>query len=203
MDSPYNTWADLKHHITYKFLGLCFLLGAITGSTGDFVHIITQTDRYPHDGPFPFLPFLPVKMPVWVPFLFGSAVVVMGVTHKLFSLSYQPRMVHHRLFVTFAPAVFLGFYALSGFIHAGTGGWQDVWLCLSAIAFWWFADRTKTGALLAFVCAAGGTLFEIFLVSIHGFSYYPQHSNLFGVPSWLPWLYVDASIAVSLVVRWL
>ena len=178
-------------------------MGAVTGTAGDFVHAITHTDTYPHNGPFPFLPFLPVEMPVWVPFLFGAAVVLMGVTHKLFSPAFKPRLANNKQVATLAPLVFVTLYALSGILHAGTGGLQDAWLALAAILFWWIVDRTPVGAMLALLIAVCGTLFEIFLVAVHGFNYYPEHSNLLGVPSWLPWLYMAASISVSLVVRWI
>jgi hypothetical protein len=203
MNTGYNPIEELKRQLNIKFLLFCFTLGAISGSIGDYVHVVTKTDGYPHDGPFPFLPFLNVEMPIWVPFLFGGAVLVMGISHKLFSMQYKPRLVSNKTIVTFAPFLFITIYALSGIIHAGTGGWQDVWLATAAILFWWLFDRTIIGAGLALLTAIGGTLFEIFLVSVHGFFYYPEHSNLFGVPSWLPWLYVVASITVSLVVRWI
>ena len=112
-------------------------------------------------------------------------------------------MARNQMAGTLAPLIFLVVYALSGVIQAGTGGLQDVWLATVAILFWWITDRTRIGAMLALLTAVGGTIFEIFLVSIHAFSYYPQHANLMGVPSWLPWLYVVASVAISLVVRWI
>jgi hypothetical protein len=202
MKSGYNPIDVAKSQINWRFLMLCFVLGALCGTTGDFVHVITQTDRYPHNGLFPFLPLLPVEMPVWVPFLFGGAVMLMGVAHKLLSSAFRPRLAGNKMAATLAPFIFVMLYALSGEIHAGTGGLQDVWLALAAILYWWVADGTAVGAMLALLTAVGGTLFEIFLVSVNGFSYYPQHANLLGVPSWLPWLYVAASVTVSLVVRW-
>ncbi len=201
MNNPNTARKPLNAVWWVKFLLLSFIVGAIAGTTGDFVHVITHTDGYPAPGPFPFLPLLPVKMPVWVPFLFGSAVMLMAVSHKLAQTYYHPRMEGNKLVSFFAPFLFVLLYAMTGFLHTGTGSWEDVWLAISTLLVWWFMDRTSTGAGLAVANAIGGTLFEIFLVHVGGFFYYPEHSNLFGVPSWLPWLYVAASVCISLFVR--
>ena len=184
-----------------KFLLLSFVVGAIAGTTGDFVHVITRTDGYPANGPFPFLPFLPVKMPVWVPFLFGSAVMLMGAGHKMVQTLYHPRLAKNFMVSAWAPVVFVLLYAMTGFLHTGTGSWEDVWLAIVTFIIWWLMDRTFIGAGFALVNAVYGTCFEIFLVHVGGFFYYPEHSNLFGVPSWLPWLYMAASVCISLFVR--
>ncbi len=152
---------------------------------------------------FRFYRYFRLKCPFGCPFCLVAAFVLMGVTHKLFSVAFNPRFSHNKVIATLAPLIFVLIYALSGLIHAGTGGLQDVWLACAAILFWWIVDRTSVQAMLALLIAVSGTLFEIFLVSIHGFSYFPQYANLFGVPSWLPWLYASASISVSLVVRYI
>ena len=191
-----------KGKLTLRFVLISFIAGAIAGTTGDFVHVITKTDGYPAHGPFPFLPFLPVNMPIWVPLLFGTAVMLMAGTHKIVSPMFQPRLANRRQLALIAPFFFVFVYACTGFIQAGKG-WQDAWIATTAILLWWFADRTVTGALLALLNAVIGTFFEIFLVGIGGFFYYPEHSGLFGVPTWLPWLYMCASICISLFVRWI
>ncbi len=184
-----------------RFLTLSFVVGAIVGTTGDYCHVITNTDGYPKRGPFPFLPIPDVNMPVWVPFLFGTAVMLMATVHKLLAKAYHPRLEKHFVLAACAPLLFVTIYALSGFLQFGTGGWQDVWLAALAIFMWWAMDGTRLGAILAVTNAFFGTCFEIFLVSIGGFFYYKTHSNLMGVPSWLPWLYVIASVCISLFVR--
>jgi hypothetical protein len=189
------------HNISFNYLSTCFLIGAIICTTGDFVHVITKTDAYPADGPFPFLPFIPVKMPVWVPFLFGFAVVMLGIIQRMFSPAFKPRLADSPIVAIAAPFIFLVIYMLTGFIQAGTGGIQDVWLAAVVILFWLIADGTLTGLLLCLVAAVIGTSFEIFLVHIHGFYYLPEHANFFGVPSWLPWLYMAASASASLFTR--
>ena len=188
-----STWA--------KFLLLSFIVGAFAGTTGDFVHVITRTDGYPLNGPFPFLPLLPVSMPIWVPFRFGTAVMLMGATHKMVQNQYHPRLEKNFLVSALAPFLFVLVYAMTGFLHTGTGGWEDVWLATVTFLIWWFMDRTAIGAGWAILNAICGTCFEMFLVHVGGFFYYPEHANFFGVPSWLPWLYMAASVCISLFVR--
>jgi len=199
--------ADAQEPVTTKitpaFVLLSFIVGALAGTTGDFVHVITNTDGYPANGPFPFLPFLPVNMPVWVPFLFGSAVLLMAASYKLLANANTLRLQNNRTLTFIAPFLFVLIYALTGFVQGGTGSGQDAWLALVTLLLWWFADRSKLGVVLALLNAIGGTLFEMFLVHSGAFYYYPEHSNFFGVPSWLPWLYMIAGICISLLVRWI
>jgi hypothetical protein len=204
MNGPHTQYLDTgKIRISIKLLLISFVVGALVGTTGDFVHVTTKTDGYPVPGPFPFIPFLPVSMPVWVPFLFGSAVLLMAVTHKMCAGVYTPRMASNRNLAYASPVIFVLVYAMTGYIQAGDGSWQDIWLVVLTLAIWWWADRTFWGAAFAILNAICGTAFEIFLVHVHGFFYYPDHSNFFGVPSWLPWLYNIASICISLMVRWI
>jgi hypothetical protein len=183
-----------------RLLFLSFILGAIAGTTGDYVHVSTHVDGYPANGAFPFLP-LDERMPVWVPFLFGGAVMLMATMHKLLSKLYHPRLEKHFVLGSVAPLIFVTIYALTGVFQTGTGGWEDVWLAAVAILLWWIMDGTRTGAILALVIAFFGTCFEMFLVSSGAFFYFKEHSNMLGVPSWLPWLYMVASVCISLFVR--
>ncbi len=199
--APFYFWQALKKSFQPDFLLICFVLGAIAGTTGDFVHVYTGVDGYPADGPFPFLPFLPARMPIWVPMLFGSAVILMGTTHRTFQSTFKPRLADNKAAAYIAPLLFIANYAATGFIQAGVGGLQDVWVAAVAILFWFIADGTLTGALLALMVAVVGTAVEMTLVHIGAFYYLPGQFNFLGVPSWLPWLYVSASVAVSLFIR--
>ncbi|MDB5281466.1 MAG: hypothetical protein JWO06_541, partial [Bacteroidota bacterium] len=157
MNSARTTYLDTgKPKISLRFVLLSFVIGMAVGTTGDFVHVLTKTTGYPADGPFPFLPFLPVNLPIWVPIEFGLAVVLMAVNHKLLSHVYSPRLAGNRQLATAAPVLFLLIYALTGFIKAGTGGWQDVWIASVTILLWWIADRTALGALFAIIIGICG-----------------------------------------------
>lgn len=187
--------------ITFGFVILCFVLGAIIGTIGDFCHVFTEVDAYPANGPAPFLPLLPVLMPVWVPFLFGGALMMMGIVHRLLANTYRPAMGNNPDIAYAMPFLFTMLYGLTGFINLGTGGLQDVWIAAVAVLLWFAVDRSMIGAILALGNAIAGTMFEIMLVHAGGFYYLPEHANLMGVPSWLPWLYMSASICISLFVR--
>lgn len=189
--------------ISLRFILTAFVVGACVGTTGDFVHVYTKTTGYPANGPFPFLPLLPVLMPIWVPVEFGLAVVLMAVSHKLLSPLYTPRLAVNRTLATWAPVLFTGLYAMTGLIQLGVGGWQDAWIAAAFILLWWFFDRTVWGIIFAIIIGLIGSSFEIFLTGVGGFFYYPKNANFMGVASWLPWLYMSASICVSLFVRWL
>ena len=184
-----------------RFLFVSFIVGAIAGTSGDYVHVLTNTDGYPAKGSFPFLPLPDANLPVWVPFLFGTAVMLMAAVHKLLSNMYHPRLERHFVFGMCSPIIFVTIYILTGVLHSGTGSWEDVWLAAVTVLLWWAIDGTRIGAILAVVIAFFGTSFEILLVNSGAFFYFKEHSNMLGVPSWLPWLYMCASVCISLFVR--
>jgi hypothetical protein len=63
----------------------------------------------------------------------------------------------------------------------------------------WLVDRRPIGAMHALGAAIAGTGVEIALVQAGTFGYH--EGPLFGVPLWLPLLYVCASYAVATVAR--
>ena len=177
-------------------LNLCLLsfpLGALLGTLGDFFHVLAGADGYAN----PLLP-LPTGQPIWVPFLFGGATFSITLSHLL-THSLLPRKIpqRHWSFYLAGIAFFLALYAASGFLPLETGGMKDVVLWASCLAFWFLADRSWQGLATGISIALVGTSVEIFLTQIGAFFYYPSFNNLRGVPSWLPSLYVTASIAVG------
>jgi hypothetical protein len=56
-------------------------------------------------------------------------------------------------------------------------------------------ERGWQNLLLSFVTAITGTLIEMILVAAGAFIY--LHSDVFGVPYWLPCIYAIASLAVG------
>ena len=93
---------------------------------------------------------------------------------------------------------------LSGFLPWQTGHGRDLALALIAMVVWFVAERTPLGLALAVATAVLGTGVEWAMVAAGKFYYLPEHSNLTlaclggglkaGVPTWLPWLYVVASV---------
>jgi hypothetical protein len=179
-------------------LFIIFVLGGILGAIGDYTHVASQTDGYLH----PLLP-LPTGQPFWVPFLFGSATLGIALSHVRMDQVLGPK---NRPVVSWTSAsagalAFLALYAASGFFSLKTGADKDVFLWTCCLLFWWLADRTWQGVLLGLGTAAVGTCIEIGLTRIGAFYYFPEVNNLWGVPSWLPALYVTASFAVGNLAR--
>lgn len=173
-----------------RLILILFSVGAVIGPIGDFCHVITQTISYPTGYAFYFFN----TIPFWVPLLFGSATVCIGVSHplcdRLLSVRVRPGLRGAWPYV--APVFFLVSYSVSGLLPMA-----DIILAIAAISTWYGLDRTGEGLLLAVLTAMGGTLVEIFLVSQEIFSYLFEHAHFYGVPTWLPWLYAIASVTVG------
>lgn len=197
--------------ITPRSVLISFVGGAIAGTIGDFCHVWTATDGYPFFaaaiaattafvrflGTIPPIPFLPAAVPLWVPLLMGSAGVMLVHSQRLMGLGPDLKLGHKsELRALMGPIAFVALYALSGFMTLPAGGIKDVILALLVGLFWWTADRNLKSLGFAIVAAIAGTLFEIFIVQNGVFFYHPTHSNLMGVPSWLPTLYIMASLGV-------
>ena len=66
-----------------------------------------------------------------------------------------------------------------------------------ALVFWKVYDRTLGGLLFGIAVSIIGTSVEILLVH-EGFFFYGTHIHkLFGVASWLPWIYLSAAVAAT------
>ncbi len=182
---------------------ILFLIGAIMGPLGDWFHVISETTAYPPG----VYAFYFGKQPYWVPLLFGTAAVAIGLSHPqmdrwLGAPTSRPgsRGIDG---VILGIAAFLGIYAMSAFAPLETGSTLDSVLAVSALLLWWAADRTWQGLLLAVLTAAVGTAVEIYLVQQRAYVYLSPKDNFYGVGSWLPWLYVAASVAVGNLGRFL
>lgn len=204
---------------------LLFLSGAILGPIGDLCHVISQTTAYPKEiYSFYFFGLIPF----WVPFLFGSASLLIGISHPLADkllakIFKEPRLrpgeKNHWL-AYMGPLFFLGSYCLSGFMSqrgdAAPLIFPDIILAFLAILTWITLDRTWQGILTSVLTAVSGTAVEIFLVKAEVFSYqnyvaggavlgggalWVGDPHVWGVPMWLPWLYVIASITIGNVGR--
>ena len=182
---------------------ILFFIGFFLGPIGDYFHVLSQTTGYPQ-GVFDFY-WGPI--PFWVPFLFGSASIGVGLSHPWFDgfLGGPPVRPGARNAVIAWIGIFsfLGLYCLSGFLPGGAGGLSDGILALLAILIWALLDWTWQGILLGVLTAITGTALEITLVHLEIFSYLPPKNNLLGVASWLPWLYFAASVTLGNFGRYL
>ena len=174
---------------------ILFLSGALFGTLGDFIHVITETDGYPTG--VGLLPF--TGQPLWVPLLFGFASVGIGLIHPQLRSRFGPKNVRNEKAkdCLLANVIFLLLYAASGLLPFETGGIKDGVLALGAIGVWYRFDRTWLGVVLCAGTTAIGVGVEIFLTQYELFYYNPQTANFFGVPSWLPWLYSTAATSVG------
>jgi hypothetical protein len=184
--------------------GLALLfLGAVLGPLGDFCHVISGTDAYPNSSLF-IHPEL-IKMPFWVPPLFAGATLAVGFSHPFLDhfLGRTRQRLGARGIVPAALGAlsFLALYAISGFLPGTAGSANDLFIGAGALAIWAIFDRTWQGLLLGAGTALAGTAVEITLVHQGAFYYLPRAANLFGVPSWLPWIYVAASVSVGNIGR--
>lgn len=189
----------MKKHLSKGHLLLLFVLGAVMGPVGDFFHVISGTTGYTTRSLIWPIPVLGI--PAWVSLEMGLAVLCVGVSHVTLDATLSQGKT--RPGEKSAGRVGLGlllvlvFWATSAFLPWRTGGGKDIVLGLGVLATWWFLERTQAGIVLALMTAMAGTAVEILLVRLDIFYYSPQASNLFGVPTWLPFLYMAASIAIG------
>jgi uncharacterized membrane-anchored protein YitT (DUF2179 family) len=73
---------------------------------------------------------------------------------------------------------------------------------LLGIIFWYSLDRTFSGFLIGIYTGLIGTSVEIFLVHNQVFSYLAPNTTLFGVATWLPWLYFTLAIGLGNFLRY-
>jgi hypothetical protein len=170
------------------------LLGASLGTLFDYAHVCTGAIAYP--GPPRF------GVPGWVPLLYTSAALAIGLLHPLGDrlLRRQARFAHTpaRLAVGFLGLCAVWF--LSGALPLPTPAVSAI-LAAASLGLWWGLDRTWQGLAAAAVTAASGCAVEVVLSRAGLFRH--MHPDVLGVALWLPWIYVAASVGLGNVGRWL
>ncbi len=176
--------------------GILFFLGAAVGTGGDLFHLFSGTLDYPAVHPRAFW-----GSPHWVPLIFGSATLLIGVSHPRFDslLGARRPKPGERSWLACVGGIgwFLAMYAASGYLPLPTGGSRDIVLAGGAAAAWAVLDRSFAGLVQAAMTAAFGVLFEMLLIGLGAFAYHPANANFHTVPTWLPWLYVCASVTAG------
>lgn len=166
---------------------LIFIFGAIVGSVFDGFHTHSLTTAYPN-------PWI-LKMAIWVPPLFGSA--MLGITlHHIGMIRLLKLQVtkYSWLKITSGFVLFGLQYASSGFVKLESLPALLLQLLLTGL-IWFLFDKKLIGILLAIPVAITGSLVEIYLIHLKGFYYLKP--DFFGIPYWLPCLYLSASIVVG------
>lgn len=174
----------------------------LVGPIGDVVHVLTDTTFYPQET----FVFYVWKIPFWVFPLFATAGTLVALTHpvtdKLFNRppSFYDSLNLKR--VGLGLFIFVFHYSLSGFLPKPAPGVADLVLASLAILVWLYFDRTLVGIIQAIITAFLGVAFEVSIISQGAFGYHDGVDTLYGVASWLPWLYVVASITIGNLGRY-
>lgn len=169
--------------------GLAFLGGALI-SLCDRMHVAGGVLAYPNGGIF--------GQPWWVVPLFGAAGVVLLVLHdQLAAVLAGPRRRIDAFRFGVHAASFVAAYAATAFAPLPAG----LLALLLAAAWAPFAYAYRSPAFLGFaaVVAVGGPAFEALFSASGAFHYLaPQ---LFGIPIWLPALYLYVALVVFSLAR--
>lgn len=165
-----------------------FVTGAILGSVCDGFHTHSLTTFYPR-------PWI-LKMAWWVPLLFGSAGLAIGLTHPVCDRWFkrQQKLPLSWYVIISGLGLFMGLYFLSGFLNF-SNSYKFFLLGILSVLFWGFFDRTWQGLALGILTALVGCTVEIMLSALGLFDY--THPDLWGIPAWLPWLYIAGSTTVG------
>lgn len=164
-----------------------FCIGAILGPVSDSFHVMSLTSGYPFPKYF--------GLAWWVPILFGGATVVLAISHvgadKLFK---RPKKAISWKEVIGGLLCFMFIYYASGFLVL-PDLYRIIVLGFFAFAVWYLFDKSFLGLILAIIVAFFGCLVEILIIGTGHFYY--NIKDIYGIPYWLPFLYMTASVAVG------
>lgn len=164
------------------------------------MHVATGTTSYPDTYAWYLL-----GIPWWVFPFFGVSGVALAIGNDLMDTKIFGRPARKgetkKSYAYFGVTLFLVCYILSGLLkdypllaHLVLGS--------LGISFWYFLDKTLSGILIGIYTMVIGTSVEIFLVHNKVFAYLPPDTSLFGVASWLPWLYFTLAIGLGNFLRY-
>jgi hypothetical protein len=166
-----------------------FGLGATLGVALDGIH--THLGATSYTRPVFWL------MAWWVPPLFGGAFTI-GLARPLLERLLGVRSpTPPRGVVLAGLAGFTGAY----FLTVAPLPWPAIAALLLAVfaALWWSLDRTAVGLGISVAAAFGGPAVEHMLVEQ---GLFVHHQVLaFGVPGWLPFLYMVAGVALTVLAK--
>jgi len=180
-----------------------FILGFFLGTLGDYFHVQSGTTSYPSE----IFHYYLGRQPYWVPLLFGSATLAIGLiipwAESLLGRRAESWGAKGISRVVLGLAAFLLLYAMSAYLPLTNGGSKDWVLGACALLLWGLLDGSWQGFILGVMTALAGVCFEICLVHRGDFSYLPPANQLEGVATWLPSLYFAASVTVGNFGRYL
>lgn len=174
-----------------KIIITLFIIGAIVGPTYDGFHSHSNTLFYPQ--------VFFCKMAWWVPLLFGGASVAVGLSalawDKRFPMHQEPDSWRH---VVTGMGLFGLQYFASGFLKL-TPLNMNIYLGLFALVNLIVLGFSLSNFFFCICVAIAGCLAEI-LISAKGLFFYTS-PDIWGIPYWLPYLYVSAACSVGNTAR--
>lgn len=174
---------NFKAHLTLFFIGF------ILGPACDLFHNVTLTSGYLHPQ------FLGLAF--WVPLLFGSATLLIGLSHTLTPLLFKQKIVLKKDVPLYIPLILFAFqYALSGYVFAPLASKFLILLFVTALNIW-ILKSSAFDLVLAIITGISGCAVEVLLGISGHFFYFEMHRQFSGIPYWLPLLYMTASLAVG------
>lgn len=144
----------------------------------------------------------------WVPLLFSIAGIILGVSHPWLDSQLwadRPRGGSNPSWpwVLLGISLFVAQYWASGVLEEPLMGQAlgplpaiDVILLLTGVAHWWCFDGTRQGLGMALLTAVGGPVIEITLINAFHLYHY-EHPAIWGIPTWIPWVYFCGAAAVG------
>jgi hypothetical protein len=186
--------------LTWRKLALLFLIGAPLASMGDLFHVHTKTTFYPPEGHVFFIK----GVPFWIPFIFGIAAGFLGIMYLMTKSLLGAKRFRQGSNVTeviVAGLVYSLLHISSGYISHWSFPFPDVALALPVILAWYLLDRSSGGALACIIAAFIGVSAEIFLVHMGIFLFSDKANQLFGVATWLGWVYMAGALAIGRFVE--
>ena len=144
----------------------------------------------------------------FVPPLFGFAAVLIGGLYLLLDKLLDtpaPATTPPPWKVLYGISYFTAQYWLSGLLAGGYGAFfplaaTHMVLLATGLLSWTLFDGTKTGFAVGLMTAVGGTAIEIGLINYLGLYNYLA-ADVFGVDSWIPWVYFAGAPAVGNLAR--
>ncbi len=171
-----------------------FILGGLLGPLGDMYHVHSMTTGYPDNYAYYIL-----GIPWWVFPFFGVSGLAIGISYHFMDFKgekFQSRGFTHAFL---GPIIFLLSYLLSGYLTVvKTSLILNHILLGSIFAIIWFVyGRSWRSLFLSLWFSFLGILVETTLIRMGVFWYTANDNLLFGVASWLPWLYLILAVSIG------
>ncbi|KAJ1433146.1 hypothetical protein B484DRAFT_429649 [Ochromonadaceae sp. CCMP2298] len=201
---------DTNNDALAKTCATMFAISAPLGTSLDNYHGLFGVLSYENNG----LPLtyqlewagqVVLKSALWVPAVFGGAGVVMSLmvvlldqawsTEQIKRLPSWPKTLYSISFFSFQyylSGLLDNLHVESALIHAALAG-------IALIGYKVF-DDSKAGLVLAIATAAAGPVAEILLINWPHLYHY-THADIWGICSWIPWVYFLGAPAVGNLAR--